>query len=407
MRIGIMCFADTATAAAGDAAARVGSWLKQADHDVVPAETGVASGVAAAEEAARIARADCDAVILCLRPGAAPSPVTEASLRLNCPILLLGAPEDAGTFFEAAGTLAGIGVPFGRVLGAADDPAVQEPLRRWLRDHAPAARQRGEEAAQRLYGRRYAHVEADAGGAFPDLDAARWMSQFGVRAMFFGARDLERRAAGIAAERVEAARTWVGESLPAAPLPSAAEIATYLALKDWCAEERIAFCSAHGRAAVRALLGADHDHEGAKTPVSCAPPGDAHGALSLQLLHLAAAGPVRAAEIVARTVSGLDVTLDPPPPFTAAGEDAGETGNGAATTVTAARIGRRSGRFVCLLLKGELTPTGGDASLRPDADAGRLLDALGSRYLAIARGDHVGAMKAACEALDFEPLLPD
>ncbi len=466
MRIGILAFADSPDA--GSTA--LADWLRERGHIVVEGEKGVSSGAAAAaSETERLARADCEAVVFSFDSWVPSGLAVQAALRASGPILLTGSSEAA--FFGAAEALLEVGTGFGRALGSIADLSVQALIEQWLRLHAVEQRQRGEAAAQKLYGTRCGAFGSSPSVGSPTVDAARWLSQFGVYYQPFGLREVAAWSRQVAPERVEAGLIWLqaqckeirydGRTLtPGVEGTLARQMRLYLAVKDCCAHEQIEFCTLAelwdgsgdgGMTAVSpmlpaALLNNNVDSEGDKKPVVCATGGsggggDANGALTMQLLHhIAEQQPVLSAEIgscradsglidlidtgasafgVARLAENADgrvMTLVPAPE--------GDGALGAAITleadavaavpeVTFARITRRSGRFVCVIAAGEIVcPAAPGESERRAMQAqfhggglNAFLNIWSSPRIHAVSGDHVGALKAACEALDIEPIL--
>lgn len=161
MRLGILLFRTE-----GSAAALLTESLRADDHDVVLPESDDLGA-----EADRLVRADCDGVLFFVGANADSTLVARAALHLNCPLLLSGPFGPA--FFEAAGALNEIGIPFERAPLLSSKEA--DFVAAWLRESAKTERQRGSDAARALYGQRLA-----LGGISAFLDPAQWMSQFGV-----------------------------------------------------------------------------------------------------------------------------------------------------------------------------------------------------------------------------------
>lgn len=384
MKLGLLCFCalgsdDAAMALAlRRRQAAVADRLNQGNHVVVPAESPAATGPAAASEAARLVRADCDGIVLCLfagegaaPPGIVPDLAASVALRAGgVPVLLLG--DDLPGLLSAAGALAAIGITAGRAFGVVEDEALWTRVQFWADLHAPDARKRGQDAAGQLFGRRYAYLgdplSLSGGDALGEPDAARWLTQFGVSVL--GAVP-----AGRLAERL---------------------------VDEICADHAIAFC----------CLGSAADAPVAAPAFSAvAVPGacGADGALTAQLLALIAGqerptvltGRVEAAtaqnngaphHLTLRVVSsGVPSALPPP-----------------AGACTFARLGRRSGRYICIVFVADVV-WDADLSARVEGSGGvtgrALFDTLTGPYLHAVPGDHRAAVKAACEALDVEPIL--
>jgi hypothetical protein len=71
---------------------------------------------------------------------------------------------------------------------------------------------------------------------------------------------------------------------------------------------------------------------------------------------------------------------------------------------TFARITRVRGRFRCLLLRGSL-PEDSKVPAHFDCSETELRAVASSPWLHAAPGDHLGAMRAACEVLDIDTVL--
>lgn len=329
MKLGIITFVD----AAGDEGLRqqaeYANWLNRQNHNVVAAEDVVRSGAAAASEAERIARAEVDGVLFHVCAGARPDHGLQAALRAHRPLLIVG--SDVRAFFAFAGALQEVGVGVGRALGGGEDPDTQTQIVRWLSTHEPVERQRGEEAAQKLYGMRLGIF----GGNGAHVDRAQWLSQFGV---------FVQHAPALAREEE--------------------------AIDAFCAREQVDFR---------------------------APDGDACGALTTQLLRLIGGEPVFCFDLRYHDPNKNRWTVT-----TSVGEVNGPAGTGDATALTLARITRRAGRFVCVVLRGEHEDATG---LRLDGLHSALVATLAAPRLHAAPGNLEGALKAACEALDIEPIF--
>jgi L-fucose isomerase-like protein len=286
--------------------------LRAADVDVVTAESSVATEVDAAREAQRLARADCDGVVL-FTDGTYGlfGLIAEAALYLSgTSLLLTGTPGDS-TFFDAAGALEELGAQYQRQYHPSSLEDWPERVGVWLRENRKDEWQRGSEAARTLYGQRlYVPTE------FTAPDVGLWGHQLGV-------------------------------------------------------------------VVTRSPDGASFTAEY----------GDAYGALTAQLMRLMVNTDV--------LVSLISIT-EPRHP--------GGTEDGIACTF--ARITRRAGRFRCLLLRGALNPYSEEPDStsnvwfwRCDCSEDALYEMASSPHLHALPGDHIGAMRAACEALDIEPVI--
>lgn len=346
MRLGILPLGpvpdDLGLAALADA-------LRARDVDVVaPAET-LQGALAVSKEAERLQRADCDGVLVVVPPGPTSNdlistkPYTTSALALRLPgtpLLLVGTPSPA--LFDAAGGFEEVGgVWYDRLLlGAGGLPAEQAHVEAWLKENERRERQRGLEAAQKLYGQRLALVgDAPTGAAF---DAAQWAGQFGVSLELYAFQ-----------ERIESADAYSATALAS----SLVGLADGIALGDnvppgWMDE----LISAAGRGELPSIYDVR---------------GDLNATLTAHLLGLVS-------QQRAETVPLDDLAKAP---------------NG-----TAARITRHRRRFRCLLWR---TAVPGRAA--PVPPGVYPLAAAGTVY--VVPGEHVGAMRAACHALDIDAVV--
>lgn len=384
MRIGILTFVSPKSRDSEDAARlterQLTQTLREREVDVIPADGAAAaqSGIDGAREAERFARADCDAVLFVVTEGALASSVAQAALRAPGPLLLAGSFGPA--FFDAAGALEEIGVSFDRLLLTGETLSA-DFVENYLRENARAERQRGGDAAQKLYGQRLALFGDPGDGPLAFLDPAQWRNQFGVTVVRYGSAGLLASAKEISAERLVAFRDQV-----APETVSEEEARLCLCLQDRCTEDAIDFCCLADRlgetrtALFRAfpVAPAPNDAVTESAGLVCAPEEDACGALAMQILRLITGVPPAAIHAV---------LLEKPLPI---GEAA-----------TFAQISRRAGRFVCHLFTGG--PDDEGAAFGPSPDT--LFRTLSGKYIYHAAGNHVGALRAACEALDITPLL--
>lgn len=190
MRIGLLSFGSL------DAQTPFADALRARDVDVVTTEDAVTSFAIASDEAARIARADCDGVVLLVSDATVPAHVGQAGLLLGCPLLLAG--PFGATFLDAAGALAEVGISFNRrntqtgilvdrvrSFASLEEAQVDENAQwffDWAQTNNKQERQRGYEAARKLYGQRFALPP----GTVAPLDPVLWRRQFGVTVVPFG-----------------------------------------------------------------------------------------------------------------------------------------------------------------------------------------------------------------------------
>jgi hypothetical protein len=347
--------------------------LRAGDVDVVVPEDTPATALAVSREAERLHRADCDGVLIVAADERLARPAAlQTALRLpGVPLLL------AGTFapglFDTVGAWEEVGgVWYDRLLlGESGLPVERARVEAWLKENERRERQRGLEAAQKLYGQRFAVL-----GDLPDgvsLDATRWLTQFGVTVVSFGSAQVATRAAAVTDQELE--HFGVAGGTP----EDDSEMRYYTALGTLCAENAVSFFTVglgpEGVVepyALRAFV-----PEGMPIPVGTSS-GDVSGALTAHLLRL---------------VWGQDHV------WTSPVERAATEGEEPPGVSTFARIGWRTGRYVCHLFSGRRDF---DQNPRFGPAAETLAQALSAGYVHQVAGDHVGAMRAACHALDID-----
>ena len=176
MRLGILPLGDGPF----DALAPLVAALAARDVDIAtpPAEGALLTTPALLrDEARRLARADCDGIVLMVGAGFDPSLVAGVALDTNTPLLLAGR-GDSPAYYQAAGTLTQIRALFDRADLA--DPALAETVFAWLYGNRKSEWHRGLAAARRLHGERLA-VAGNVGGG---VSSAVWLRQFGVLVAF-------------------------------------------------------------------------------------------------------------------------------------------------------------------------------------------------------------------------------
>ncbi len=144
----------------------------------------VATLLHAREAGERLSRADCDCIIFWVGENANTALVPAAALTLSCPLLLIGDANN-GLLYDAAGLLADRGILFDRLLlTEANAPNSAEPVENWLRRNNRKERQKGVDAAQKLFNKRLvvgAPNDSNGGATVPRfVDATQWFHQFGV-----------------------------------------------------------------------------------------------------------------------------------------------------------------------------------------------------------------------------------
>lgn len=142
--------------------------LRGQDIDVVTNETPVTNSSIALQEGARLGRADCDGVLLCLSPTTETWLVLPSVLHLICPLLLSGVETLAKKVQEE---LHYYHLQC-EVLGEIHPASVFT----WLEANRKTKRQPGIEAAHKLYGLRLALPQESP--SF--LERQRWFHQFGI-----------------------------------------------------------------------------------------------------------------------------------------------------------------------------------------------------------------------------------
>jgi len=322
MKIGIVTFTDgrarVAKATEKDCRLfqeRLVAYFRRRKHKVVAARRIVWNYQTARQEARRLALEYPDIVVFNFCVWSFPDLTAQvANLIPDVPLLQVGniLPSHPGwvAFFASAGTLDEVGRPFGRVLGDIRKPDVQREVERFLHQHDPDERVRGERAAIMLHGLRYGQFDGPSMGMYTGhVDPSQWMEQFGVHVYHRGQLHLWQMAQRIAEERVEAGLAWLerycarihwdGKKLTAGLDGTLArQVRLYLAMKDFCKQEGIDFCGLTGQLDLtewpetciadvpEALLNDTADWENnKKKPLICATECDSNGALTMQLMH--------------------------------------------------------------------------------------------------------------------------
>jgi L-fucose isomerase and related proteins len=333
MRIGVVTFTDgrkrVAEALWEDCLRfqqRLVEWLKSEGHEVVADDVVVWNWETAKKQGGRMKETNCDAVIFNFCVWSYPDFTVQCAQQFDAPILFLGNinPGYPGwvAFFASAGALDEIGRPFGRALGDIDDPKVQETIREFLRRHSPDKRQKGYEAAKKLFGLRYGEIDGPSMGMYTGhIDQSQWMWQFGIHVHHVSQLTIAARMEKISDDRVEAGLKWLEEHAAAIewdpPYLSpgldgtlARQIRLYLAVKDLCKEEGLDFCGLTGQLdftewergvtmdLAEALLNDIADwEENPKRIIITATECDSNGALTMQLMHHLTGTPVLFADL--------------------------------------------------------------------------------------------------------------
>lgn len=305
---------------------KIADWLTKQKHQVVGSKTVVWNWETARKASEQVAGAGVDVCIFNFCVWSYPDLTAQVAIRMSCPILFVGNinPGFPGwvAFFASAGTMKELGVPFGRVLGDVSEKPVQEEINRWLREHNPDVRARGEQVAYELHGMRYGEFDGPSMGMYTGhVDQSQWMEQFGVHVYHRGQLHLWEMAKRIKKERVEAGLKWLeryckdikynGTTLtPGVDGTLARQVRMYLAMKDFCKEEGIDFCGLTGQLDMtewsdlciadvqEALLNDTADwEESDKKPIICATECDSNGALTMQILHMLTGTPALFADL--------------------------------------------------------------------------------------------------------------
>jgi L-fucose isomerase len=483
MRLGICTFSDGRKRAA-DATredclafqARIAGWLRAEGHTVVEATDVVWNLETIRSEGHRLVAAQCDAVIFNFSVWSFPDFTVQVALQTQAPLLLMGNinPSHPGwvAFFASAGALDEVGRPYGRALGDISDSRVQDSLRRFLAQHEPGPRERGRKAARSLRGLRYGEFDGPSMGMYTGhLDQSQWLSQFGVHVFHRSQLTLAYLADQVAPERVAAGLEWLerhvaaihwdgAQLTPGLDGTLARQVRLYLAVKDFCRAEGLAFCGLTGQLdftewekgctmdVPEALLNdiADWEEE-RKQPVVCATECDSNGALTMQMLHLLSGDPVLFADLrhyhedlnvydlvnsgqhapwLARRSDDYaenlkEVHLRPASPFYFRGGGASVQFLAApAEKVTFARLTRRRGAYRMHMFTGSFVRYSSEederlarlttyewphAFARFDCPYAEFVGSFSANHLHAAIGDHVAALKALCEEVGIEPIL--
>ena len=195
MRLGLLIFDTTGSTDAETEANLLAETLRGKDIDVVtntpepdaltgiqkppetvPATAAIIDTFAHAQEAgARLHRADCDGVVFWIGENASPAFAAPAALFLSCPTLLCGA--NHASFYDAAGVLEMRGVVFDRLILTGEAAHTASFTETWLAQNNRKVRQKGTDAAQKLFGKRLILPNQNAAQT---VDAAAFFDQFGV-----------------------------------------------------------------------------------------------------------------------------------------------------------------------------------------------------------------------------------
>jgi len=312
MRLGVLASEAASDTVTPDEQA-VLALLRDRDIDVVLGhDEDAQSGV---DQVKRLARADVDgALILPSWRGA----VVVALHLADTPLLLCeGDNGDDGTIYDV---LTQLNAPLDRLLVPVSRPEeAAGAIEQWLTENRRTERQRGHEAALKLYGQTMG-VRGDALLG----DGARYLLQFGLTVVPLSASDAA-----------------VGES------------------------PTVDFGSDQGLV------------------------GGIHALLTRHLLNLVS--PSDAADATTIALSALSFSE--------------ETGEAAATFAALSRVGER---FRCVLSRGFAGETGAPPRLPSHLQSHigtTLSGGFDLRYLSYIAGEHVGAMRAACRALDIEAVV--
>lgn len=324
MRIGLVSYTDGRKRVAEKTNAdclrfqkQIAAALKRMKHTVVEAPKVVWNWQTAQQAAARFTKADIDVAVFNFCVWSYPDLTAQVANLLppGTPILQIGNinPGYPGwvAFFASAGSLAEMGLPFGRVLGDINDRKVQAEVAKFLHNHEPDQRMQGYAAAMKLQGQRYGEFDGPSMGMYTGhVDQSQWMSQLGIQVYHRGQLHLWQMAKQIKPARVQAGLDWLekhckailwdGKNLtPGMDGTLARQVRMYLAMKDFCKEEGIDFCGLTGQLDMtewadlciadvqEAILNDTADwEEPKKKPLICATECDSNGALTMQIMHL-------------------------------------------------------------------------------------------------------------------------
>ncbi len=305
---------------------RLVGWLKSEGHEPVPFEEIVWNWETAKRAGRKMRDEKCDMVIFNFCVWSFPDFTVQCAQQFSAPILFLGNinPSYPGwvAFFASAGALDEIGRPYGRVLGDIEEKEVQDAIRKFFKDNNPNKKEKGREAAKKLFGMRYGEFDGPSMGMYTGhIDQSQWMYQFGIHVHHVSQLTLAWRMEKISDDRVEAGLKWLEEHVGAIEWDGkyltpglngtlARQIRLYLAMKDLCKEEGIDFCGITGQLDFtewdkgitmdlpEALMNDIADwEENPKKPIICATECDSNGALTMQIMHLLSGTPVLFADL--------------------------------------------------------------------------------------------------------------
>ena len=147
--------------------------LQAVDVDVIVAEESPPNERAIWNEAQRLARADCDGILLLVSDSAPVPYLLPAQVAVylpGVPFLIMGGPAHHGA--QAVGALREVGGVSFDVLHSDS----RLPILAWLQENDRRERQRGLEAAQKLYGKRFVVPS----GVDLEADPFDWLRRFGI-----------------------------------------------------------------------------------------------------------------------------------------------------------------------------------------------------------------------------------
>jgi L-fucose isomerase len=265
----------------------------------------------AKQEAARLARAECELTIFNFAVWSFPHLAAIASQFAPGPFLLFSNinPQYPGMvgMLASAGALDQIGTLHGRISGDINDEKVLRKVLSFIRAGSAVARLKGETYG--LFGGRPMGMYT----AVANTD--QWMSLFGIDVEHIDQYEIIRRANEASPEEVEKAFSWLSEKVgkirydgkQLTPEKLKLQIKSYIAVREIIREKRLAFIGIKGQPELtdnfvtmdvtEAFLNDPYDWNGPKETIVTATEADMDGALTMEILKHITRAPIMFADL--------------------------------------------------------------------------------------------------------------
>jgi L-fucose/D-arabinose isomerase len=435
---------------------RIAAALAGAGHTRVRAESLVCTNEVAVTEARRIADARPALTVINIPVWAFPHFTMRAARELPGPLLLFSNvdPQYPGMvgMLAAAGALDQIGRSYGRAWGDVDAPEVLARIEAHIRAGA---------AVEALRGSTFGRIGGRPMGMYTAVsNPDRWLDQFGIDVEEIDQWELVRRAPGVDAGKVVAAREWLERHAAGVHYDGARltpellerQIRSYYVMRELIDEWNLDFCGIKAQPELtdnfatmdvtEAFLNDPYDWDGPKEPIVCSTEADMDAALTMQILKGLSGTPVLFADVrhyhadlgiwdlcnsgehatwfAARSDDPLEnlrrVHLYPEEFYFPAG-GASIQHLAAPGDFTFARLTRLAGRYRMQVLPGSLVQFDDEtnerlmrastyvwphAFARFDAASDEILGRYGSNHIHAVPGDHVPALREVCRLTDVD-----